>query len=310
MIDEETKRLVKLLKIKTANRNLCDILNISNVVLTKKLDELGKKGFFIKKSYTSNGIIYYKLLNSSEKIKEYKKEPLRIEHTTKDPFKFLAISDLHIGNELETKGEIEKVFNYCKKHNIHVIFCCGDMVDGTFTKGRQRIKDPYQQIDYFIKSYPVDPSIITVAVGGDHDKSILYEYYQDIIEVLKQARKDIIIEEYGSYPVKIKEDQILLYHYINGQDFVSTRSSLILQGHSHQYAARVNKQGTLNIYVPALSKVNSLAPSALEVTTDFKGNLFNYVSIKQIEFKPDPVIINEEGYQLTRNKHFIKQKTL
>ena len=66
--------------------------------------------------------------------------------------------------------------NYCIKNDIHIILCGGDLIDGSFSKGSQKISDLYQQIDYFIKNYPHDDSILTFGVAGDHDLSALGKF--------------------------------------------------------------------------------------------------------------------------------------
>ena len=73
--------------------------------------------------------------------------------------KFLLISDLHFGNELENLKLIDRAYNYCIKNGINIILCGGDFIDGSFSKGSQKITDLYDQIEYFIKNYPQDKNI-------------------------------------------------------------------------------------------------------------------------------------------------------
>ena len=165
----------------------------------------------------------------------------------------------------------------------------------------------YEQIHHFINQYPYDPHILTFAVGGDHDISTLQNYYQDMLEVIKKRRHDIIVDEYGSYPINIKNDQLLLYHHIEQREMSTNNASIIIHGHSHQYGTRINSKKVLNIYAPSISRLNKGTPSAIELTINFDNSLFNEVQMKQIEINKKTNVLSEENFTLSKKRH---RKTL
>lgn len=301
---QETIKLLNLLKNGAFDDVIRDSLNITNLKLLDSLKFLEKEGFIIKRSYYSNGTIKYKAIHSQNDMKNFKDRLHlhQIEHPNSETFKALIISDIHIGNEDQRIKELDVAFNYCKKRKIHVILCCGDIIDGTFSKGKQIIKDPYEQIHYMIKHYPSDPHILTFAVGGDHDLSALQHYYQDMLTAIKNRRHDIIVDEYGSFLTNIKEDQLLLYHHIAGRTMEQNNASIILHGHYHQYNTRINNKNVLNISIPPVAMINTDFPSALELTIDFKGNLFSEVHLRQIKLDKKATVVNEKSIELSENR--------
>lgn len=305
---EETKRLINLLKKGAMDDVIRDILHISNLELLNQIAFLEKEGFHIKKDYHSNAKIKYTAVHNENDIKILNNNDHlhRIRHHQTN-FKALIISDIHVGNKEQGIKEIDIAFNYCKRKGINIIFCCGDMIDGTYSRKKQIIEDPYEQIHHFINQYPYDPHILTFAVGGDHDISTLQNYYQDMLEVIKKRRHDIIVDEYGSYPINIKNDQLLLYHHIGQREMSTNNASIIIHGHSHQYGARINSKKVLNIYAPSISRLNKGTPSAIELTINFDNSLFNEVQMKQIEINKKTNILSEENFTLSKKRH---RKTL
>lgn len=229
--------------------------------------------------------------------------------------KLMAISDLHFGNSLERIDLLDQVFNYCTKNGIHLIVCGGDFVDGVRTQGTQKITDPYKQMEYFLKRYPQDKSILTFGVAGDHDFNLFRTNALDIIEACNKNRHDIIIGGYCNMTLKIKKDQIHLYHHIGKIQVKKTLAPIVLHGHSHKYIQRL-EMNNLNIVIPSLSEINQILPTALELTLNFQNGYIRNVIIKDIDFDSQDIkgtqekILSESHFDLLKiRNNFINTYT-
>ena len=179
--------------------------------------------------------------------------------------------------------------------------CGGDLIDGAYTQGTQKISDLYQQIEYFINNYPYDKSILTFSVAGDHDISAFNTSSLDIIEMCNNFRHDIVIGGYNNTGINIKNDKIHLYHHIEAGTMRQTDAPIILHGHSHKFSTEM-KSGTLNITLPTLSAINQLMPSALELDMYFnKGYIANSV-IKHLYFGEQDIILSESTFDLLKER--------
>lgn len=217
----------------------------------------------------------------------------------------------HLGSKLERLDLLDRVYNYCIKNNIHIILNCGDIIDGVFGQCEKRIKDTYSQIDYLIKKYPFDRNILNFAVGGDHDHSALTCGYQDMIEILKNYRHDIVFQSYYNAIISIKNDKILLHHRVPQEKSVTDGRTLenneiipiVLNGHLHKYATEQKKSdGIVNALVPSLSDLNDSFPTALELTLMFTKGYISSTIFKQIYFGVKDSIISEANFDLSNRK--------
>lgn len=216
--------------------------------------------------------------------------------------KFLLISDLHFGNELENLKLIDRAYNYCIKNGINIILCGGDFIDGSFSKGSQKITDLYDQIEYFIKNYPQDKNILTFGVAGDHDFSALKRASLDFIEICNNHRHDIIIGGYNNAYIDIKNDKIHLFHYILGGEMCSTEAPIILCGHKHKYLTKM-KGNSLQIALPTLSNVNQQMPSALELDVSFSKGYISSAVIKHLYFGTQDFVLSESSFDLLKGRN-------
>ncbi len=294
--------LLQLIKDGKSNNELCERLNISHQELYNLLLDLKNKGYMISRKYYSNGLIKYssekntQLLNSQKNI-----EKTIITDTNEDNVKFLVISDLHFGNELERLDLIDRAYNYCINNNINIIICCGDIIDGTYSQGKQKITNVYEQIEYFIKNYPYDKNILTFGVAGDHDISALYNSSLNLIETCNNYRHDIIIGGFNNTLINLKNDKVLLFHHIEYGNLKVSEAPVILHGHSHKYSTKV-KDNKLNIMVPSLSDIIHPMPTALELNIYFnKGYIVNLI-VKQVYFENQDIILNESTFNIQHNK--------
>ncbi len=304
-MSEQTIQLLHLLKEGKTCNEICSILGLSNKQLFNNLTNLKNKGFLVKTKYYANGIISYqnaKTVNAINHVQSQRNLNI-ITSREETEFKSLLISDLHFGNRLERLDLLDKAFEYCINNGIHIIFCCGDLIDGTLLQENQNIKDTYMQIEHFVKHYPFDKNILTFGVAGNHDISALRDNGQNIVEILKNYRHDIIIGSYNNTIVNIKNDKILLYHNIIGGKIILPDAPIILHGHPHKYGIDIQEESTLQILVPSLSDINHSLPTAVEMNLQFKKGYIELVYLKQIFFESKNYILSEIKYDLLKNRN-------
>ena len=302
--EDLTFTLIELLKSNISTKEICNILKVDEITLYKLLLEIKNKGVSFLRDYNVSGDISYQKIKKIKEIKESSNrkntKTIYIPKNT-NTIKTLAISDLHIGNEKERLDLLDRAFNYCIKNNIHIIFCGGDLIDGAYSNSNQKISNVYKQAEYFIANYPHDKSIITFAVGGDHDFSALYRYGVDIIEMCNNYRHDIVIGSFNNTVINMKKDKIQLYHYIEGGRFIYYKSSLVFHGHIHDFRLKMEKE-RFNITQPSLSDITDTYPSALEVTLNFKSGFIESTDIKQINFEEKDNILSDTHLILPENR--------
>ena len=272
------------------------------------------KFFHYKRKYYSNGAIVYKPITSVMMLDNVytSNEKSIITSPNELELKVLLISDLHYGNEFERNDLVDRAFNYCIKNDIHIIFLCGDMIDGTSTHTEQYISNVYEQIEHLVKDYPFDKNILTFSVGGNHDENGLRKSGQNIIEILRNYRHDIIISSYNNFFIDIKNDQIQLFHNTHKGKLIKSKSSIILHGHRHKYSCEQEKSKLLHIYVPALSDLNfnQPIPTAILMTLQFDSGYIYDVNLNQIYFGDNDYILNEVKFNLLRGGHIKTPNTL
>ena len=299
-----TFTLIELLKSNISTKEICDILKVDEITLYKLLLEIKNKGVSFLRKYNVNGEISYQRIKKFKEIKKANnKNNTKTIYTpnSSKSLKTLAISDLHIGNEAERLDLLDRAFNYCIKNNIHIIFCGGDIIDGAYSSGNQKITNIYKQTEYFIANYPHDKSIITFAVGGDHDYSALYRYGVDIAEMCNNYRHDIVIGGFNNTIINMKKDKIQLYHYLKAGMLLNVNPSLIFHGHFHNFQLKM-QQDRLNIVLPSLSDITDTYPQALEVTLNFKDEFIESTDIKQIVFDQKDIILSNTHSILPENR--------
>ena len=252
------------------------------------------------RNYTSEGDIIYKQENTIPE--EDNTSVLKLDDSY---LKILVISDLHFGNSKDRLDRIDRAFNYCLKNNIHIIFCCGDLLDGTYSQVIQNIPEFYEQVDYFIKKYPFDKNILTFGVGGDHDLSGITDKGQNFLEAIYNYRHDCIIPSFCNAIIKIKDASILLHHHIQkgkipGNYFIN------FFGHSHKYDVNIEKNGRMVVKVPSLSDINvqtyDLLPFAIEAELIYEKGKLSIIRMGQIYFGDKDYMLNKVTYEIPSNK--------
>ncbi len=301
-------RLLELINLKKSNKEIYETLNMNPQQLYSLLLDLKNNGMMISRKYYSDGSIKYKQIKTHSDFRKtslFEQDRTIITDSKENNLKFLIISDLHFGNKLERLDLIDRAYNYCIKNGINIILSGGDLIDGTYTKGEQKISDLNKQIDYFIKNYPYDKNILTFSVAGDHDISAFNNSALNLIKICNNFRHDIVIGGYNNTGINIKNDQILLHHYIQNGNNGNTKYStapIILNGHYHIYKACM-KDNSLNVTIPSISNICQPMPSALELDLDFYKGYINNAVIKHIYFGNQDIVLSESNFDLLTNRN-------
>ena len=302
------KTLIDLINKNISNTDICKNLNITFSELTAKLLELKNLGVSYQRKYYSNGTIKYNPVstfleskNTSISVNKSEEESI-ITNSDEDEIKIFATADFHYCNKASRPDLIEKAFDYCIQKGIHIIMCAGDLLDGTFPPGRQTIIEPYEQVKYFLENYPHDDSILTFGVGGNHDMSVLNSSYIDLRYATANYRPDIIISNYCNSIINVKNDSIMLHHHVDNIHKASTKSTILLHGHSHKFKVKdIYNNGLLEVWVPSLSNILQTMPTVLEMTLKFKNGFICHINIKQIRLNKTPEILGEYDYYKDNN---------
>lgn len=319
-----TKKLLKLISEGKTINEISEITGLSNRQLFNIITMIRTKGFEFDRKYYYNGdIIYVPEVN----LLDNKTNGINIITSPKDnTFDALVISDLHLGSMQDSLDTLNKIYNYCTKEGIHIIIIGGDFIDGTFGRNAKHFHDIDKQIDYAIKNYPYDKSILNFTVLGDHDYDGIISGGQNLSKVFESYRHDIISLGFNSGQINIKNDRIIVCHPING--FIineNYQNCLLLEGHHHKMAIS-NKPSRTIVTIPSISGMqfdeNDMMPAAVRMQLSFSKGLITSGIFNQLLIGDKIYKINEIEYLLNKGKNFssddpikleeerIKKKTL
>ncbi len=300
----KSELLFELIKQKLTINEICEQLQLSRKQIYYILRMMEDKGFEFNRQYYDNGDIIYtpKTIITQNNQKNY----VDIITKNSNTLRAVAISDLHIGNKKQRLDAIDKIYDYCVKEGIHIIFICGDLIDGTYGKGDKLIKNPEQQIEFVLNKYPYDHSILNIAVLGDHDYSVAESASQNLAVALKNYRHDIIPIGFGLGEININKGKIVLMHkfgYKYQKEFdkmVSIKNlhnDLILQGHYHSPFRIQYINTNYFVTIPTLSDIRDFAsepfPGAVLIEREVLNNHFSRVNFNNMSIN-DKVIVDEK----------------
>lgn len=251
----------------------------------KKVGELIRNlqnmGFLIEKKIDINGNIYFRLNNDIN-------EEINIDGI-ENYFKFIIISDLHIGSNMDGIKYMDMVYDYAMKNDIHHIFVLGDLFEGAKENSKYNVIE--KQTKLFFDKYPFKSDIINYVLFGNHDYSFFNYLSVDISKIIN-SRPDIIYLGTGLGKIKILDNYLAFQH-----DLVITKPlqdigdyKLLFAGHSHKFEICDNK-----ILVPALATSkfynNIISTGFLEVELLLDNNI--KCSIRHLIFNNDVKLINQ-----------------
>ena len=305
MFDED-EIISKLNEEKNLNE-VAQELNISVLEAHKKIMALKNGGMVFKKIIYDDGNINYYIKRFPDFYKTNTAE-LRV----KNHFDLSAmlISDTHFGNSLANMDYLDKIYNYCKDCDIHIIINGGDLIDGSFNRESQNICNPLKQLEYVIKNHPFDANILNLICLGNHDFS-LYKSGIDIKKAIENSRSDLIPLGYGLGIINVENDQFFVRHQIPEYNFEQINGKFILEGHKHKMAFTDEGDGFL-INIPTLSDLTlgkHELPGAvrMDLFFDEDGNI-NSGRFEQFIYNGKMCTVNETLLNFNLNHEMIYEK--
>lgn len=301
-----TKKLLKLMSEGKTINEISEITGLSNRQLFNIITMIRTKGFEFDRKYYYNGDIVYVPETS---LLDTKTNGTNIITSPKDnDFEALVISDLHIGSRKDSFEILDRLYNYCVKEGIHIIIICGDFIDGTFGRTSKYFHDIDKQIDYAIRNYPFDKSILNFTVFGDHDYDGITSGGQNLSKVFENYRHDIVSLGFNCGQINIKNDRIIVCHPINGFNIKENyQNCLLLEGHYHRMAV-TNKPSRTVVTIPSVSHMqfneDDMMPAAVRMKLSFSKGLITSGIFNQLLIGEKIYKINEMEYLLNTGKNF------
>ena len=304
----EDEEIINKLKDEKNLKEIANDLNISLIDVHKRIMRLKDEGYVFKKIIQDDGNINY-FIKYYPEIAKTNSITLKLNNRFK--FSAMLISDTHFGNELARMDYLDKIYDYCKVCDLHVIINGGDLIDGAFSQGNQSISEPIKQIDYVLKNYPSDDNIINLICLGNHDYS-LYKSGIDIKNALENSRSDLIPLGYGLGIINIENDQIFVKHQIPEYSFENIDKKFVLEGHKHKVA--FSEENGLLVNIPTLSNLvlgKHEFPGAIRMDLTFDNDGYmNTGRFEQFIFTDKMNTVNELVFNLDVDHVHLNEKDI
>ena len=245
------RELYELLKQEITLLDLASYLSVSPKQAYNRVQTLKNLGYNVYRKDFSTGDIQFSIANYL-----VCNDNNNILYTLPNTniLRVIVSSDTHVGNSFQRFDLLKETYDYCVKHDIHIIFNCGDILNGLLPSkvGSVIIKDYEEQIDFFLKNYPFDSNIINFMLLGNHDKDF-FNGGLNLKQILTKNRYDIKILNYEDSLIRVKNDKIRLIHPIDNTFKVfANNSKIIFRGHSHESKIKtITGQNVFCAYVPA-----------------------------------------------------------
>lgn len=278
-------------------------LQLDNRRLSEILKNIRNNGYNLQKQYFSNGEIFPIIKHD---LSFNNRSKLNID-VTDSSFNAIFISDLHFGSIYDNPELLNIVYDYAIKHNIHIIFNAGDLIDNVYPDSDQVLKNNTveSQIRKVLRLYPYDSSIINFILYGNHDYRSVIDEGLDIGTLLESKRYDLISLGFASSIVKLKSDSIGIIHNIKSNQSHPENVAITFKGHSHKSKNSFKENKV--IFVPSLS--NYVSPSYeyaplscfLDAEFIFIDNVIERVNIRQLAIIDYKIrLANEEAIILKK----------
>lgn len=295
-----TELNLKVLDLINKNKSLKEIASELKIIEKQVyiiIKQLINYGYFLEPTYTHNSDIFYNI--NTKNINKQKDNNITIDVPIElKQIRCIAISDLHIGNVNSDIDLLKRVYDYAAKNNIHVIFNCGDLIEGIHTCDKRNINNIYDQVEYVIEKYPYDSNIYNYMIFGNHDYHAFYHMGLDISKKIENSRHDIVSLGFGQGIVNIKKEKILLEHELCAVNLPKVHDDvkLALVGHGHMMKTKV--YDNLLLCLPSLSRVcpdktKENIPSFIDLELHFTRDNFEFIRSKQMLVDPNIVPISE-----------------
>ena len=278
------------------------------------LKRLRDEGYNYIKTYNSLGEVYAKIKKEPNYNNINEHNALRInvkDHILRTVF----IADLHIGSIFERPDILrDLVFNYMIKHDIHILFNGGDVIENVYEDRQEtlRNKTVRSQVQKVLHLYPSSDNILSFNLYGNHDYKCLTDDGFDIARYFEEKRYDLISLGYGTSLIRLKDDAIAITHELNRYNKTKIPDSvtMIFKGHSHKAKNRENKL----IYIPSLSEDKFITYEYrpligfLDVEFIFYDKLISKINIRHLAVVNGEIrLANEES--ITVKKEIEQKRT-
>ena len=291
---EKNKQIVDLVEKGYSLNGISNEVGLSNRQIHSRLIALNRIGMNFERQFFCNGEVTYKLVKDLKSPKDYYGVDLYTEHNDLE-FRTVVISDLHFGSEKQRLDALYEIYNYCITNNIHIILNAGDLIDGNFGYTGKIYEDVRKQIDFMIKKYPTDKNILNFILLGNHDLSSLRTLGVDLNDFLNNKRPDLISIGYSRGAINIKNEQIILKHFIPGVKYnTNDTGKIVFLGHDHQTPKFKASGIEFNYSIGSLSDFNgrcTLPPTAIDVSFIFYNGYFKDMCCKQLYYT-DKKLVN------------------
>lgn len=289
--------ILDLIKENKSLKEISSLLRISEKQLYVRIRQLMNYGYFLEPIYTYDSDIYYNIntrnINKEKSNSIALKTPIDLKQ-----LRCIVISDLHIGNVNSDLDLLKKVYDYASKNDIHIIFNCGDLIEGVHACDKRNINNIHDQIEFVINKYPYDKNINNYVIFGNHDYHEFHHMGLDISKRIENSRHDIVPLAFGQGIVNIKKEKILLQHELCAVNLpkIEDDIKLALVGHGHMMKTKV--YDNLLLCVPSLSRVcpdktKENIPSFLDLELHFTRDNFEFIRSKQMLVEPNIIPISE-----------------
>lgn len=299
-------KLISLIeKGKTINE-IKNELGLSDKQILKRLHSIKMDGINYLRNYYYNGEVNLEL-NKSIGVQP-KITSLKL--NKEDSFRFVAISDLHIGSSEERIDLLNLIYDYCIKNNIHIIVNAGDLVEGANNFSNVEKNIYLSQIERLLKKHPYDKNILNFICLGNHDVDSLRKDGINLSKILINNRFDLIPIGFGKGILKVKDDILYVVHPMAGVDIKIDTPNLVLRGHSHKLKT-VYEDNHFTFYVPSLSNIKQIGspdiPCFLDFNIVFSNGLFKKGYVATMIIKEKIYKFNETQLDFDYNKYNYKK---
>jgi len=308
-MNETIQKLLELIDDNRSFNEISNILNLNRDELYQYINLINNEGYNLTRKYYYDGNIKYKL--NREQVNDNKVAIITPHDLRK--LEFLIISDIHLSSCKERLDILNKAYDYCIINNIHLILVVGDIIDGYLGYLPKINNTSYEQVDYCIKTYPYDKSIINFLVLGNHDYSILKEDGLDLGVALINKRHDMVVTGYGEGKIYLKNDFIVLRHplKIPKEYYETYNRALIIKGHTHKSRVWTDYNNSI-IYAPTLSDINvdGILPGAIDMNIDLLNGYIQKCYLKNLTYINDKFYVTSENETYFNGKPFKGSKEI
>ena len=283
---EKNKQIIEMVEKECSLNEISSEVGLSNKQVHSRIISLNRIGMNFERQFFYNGDVTYKLVKKLKKAEV--KNDVNI-YTSHDDIEFRAvvISDLHFGSEKQRLDAIAEIYNYCINNKIHIILNAGDLIDGTYGYTKTDYDDVGKQIEFMFKKHPFDKNILNFILLGNHDFSSLKNLGIDMNDFLNNRRPDLISIGYGRGVINVKNEQIVLKHYVpNFKHGMNDSGKLIFLGHNHD-APKLKSTDAYYYSTGSLSDFSGkgkVPPTAVDISLTFCNGYFKDAVYKQLYY--------------------------